>query len=178
MPVSISKSLNIYLYEYITISPTKIIPTARNRRRISIQKIFIYKKEKMKQSFKFQDYIKNNPLLKEEDFIDDSDEEAGKSKTNSEELQKTEDLLAQAYQDNNYSTMSSHEYRIKFLKILNVLEKKYSKALPVFTQMSVIDYINDNFPGFKEKFGPYKQNWRAVIDHIEKSLGGSAISKQ
>ena len=68
--------------------------------------------------------------------------------------------------------MSAYEYRIKMLKILNALEKKYGKQLPTFITLSPIDYLNDNFPGFKEKFGPYKQNWRAVINHIEKSLQG------
>lgn len=115
----------------------------------------------MKQSFNFQNYIKNNPLLKED---------AGKSQTNAEELQKTEDLLDQAEKDNNYSTMSSHEYRIEFLKILTDLEEKYNTILPVFTRLSVLDYLSDNFPGFKGKFGPYNQDWKAVRDHIEKSL--------
>ena len=116
----------------------------------------------MKQSFNFQNYIKNNPLLKEE---------AGKSNTpNAQELQKTEELLAQAEKDNDYSTMSSHEYRIEFLKILTDLEEKYNTILPVFTRLSVLDYLSDNFPGFKGKFGPYNQNWDLVTKHIEKSL--------
>jgi hypothetical protein len=103
---------------------------------------------------------------------DEDLDEAKRSVTNAEELQKTEDLLAKAHEDRNWSVMSAYEYRIKMLKILNALEKKYGKPLPVFTTWSAIDYINDNFPGFKERFGPYKQNWRAVVDHIEKSLKG------
>jgi hypothetical protein len=104
-------------------------------------------------------------------FLETINEAYTPSKTNTEELARVEELLAQANRDNAYSVMSSYEFRIKALRLLVALEKKYNTTLPLFKfGMMVSDYLSKYFPGFKGKFGPYNQNWKSVKDHIEQSI--------
>lgn len=99
------------------------------------------------------------------------DEAYTPSTTNAEELARVEALLAKAHEDKAYSVMSSYEFRIKALRLLVALEKKYNTTLPLFKfSMMVSDYLREYFPGFKGKFGPYNQNWKSVKDHIEQSI--------
>lgn len=94
-----------------------------------------------------------------------------KVETNAEELARVEGLLAKAHQDKAYSVMSAYEFRIKALRLLVGLEKKYNTTLPLLKFGTMVgDYLNEYFPGFKGKFGPYNQNWKSVKDHIEQSL--------
>lgn len=105
------------------------------------------------------------------EFVDSLDEAYTPSTTNVEELARVEELLAQANRDNAYSVMSSYEFRIKALRLLVALEKKYNTTLPLLKfGMMVNDYLTKYFPGFKGKFGPYNQNWRSIYNHIEQSL--------
>ncbi len=100
------------------------------------------------------------------------------SKTNAEELARVEALLSQAHVDKAYSVMSSYEFRIKMLRLLVGLEKKYGIALPFLKfGLMVGDYLAKYFPGFKGKFGPYAQNWKSVKDHIEQNIQQQSMNE-
>jgi hypothetical protein len=74
--------------------------------------------------------------------------------------------------------MSSYEFRIKALRLLVALEKKYNTTLPLFKfGMMVNDYIAKYFPGFQGKFGPYNQNWKSVKDHIEQNIQQQSMNE-
>jgi predicted RNase H-like nuclease (RuvC/YqgF family) len=66
-------------------------------------------------------------------------------KTNSQELARIEGLLAKARETKNYSVISAYENRIKQLKLIQGLEKKLGKQLPVLTYgQDFSEYINSN----------------------------------
>jgi hypothetical protein len=66
-------------------------------------------------------------------------------KTNSQELARVEGLLAKARETKNYSVISAYENRIKQLKLIQGLEKKLGKQLPVLTYgQDFSEYINSN----------------------------------
>jgi len=66
-------------------------------------------------------------------------------KTNSQELARVEGLLAKARETKNYSVISAYENRIKQLKLIQNLEKKLGKQLPVLTYgQDFSEYINSN----------------------------------
>jgi hypothetical protein len=66
-------------------------------------------------------------------------------KTNSQELARVEGLLAKARETKNYSVISAYENRIKQLKLIQDLEKKLGKQLPVLTYgQDFSEYIKSN----------------------------------
>ncbi len=87
------------------------------------------------------------------------------SDSNVQELERVENLLSVAHQNNDYSVMTAYENRIKLLKFIVLLEKKLGKQLPTFQFGEYFsDYVKDNF-GYE---GKIKTNaFGAVVNLID-----------
>ncbi len=73
------------------------------------------------------------------------------SDSNAQELERVENLLSVAHQNNNYSVMTAYENRIKLLKFIVLLEKKLGKQLPTFQFGEQFwKYVKDNL-GYEGK---------------------------
>jgi ribosome-associated protein YbcJ (S4-like RNA binding protein) len=85
-------------------------------------------------------------------------------KTNSDELSRVEELLAQANRDRSYSVMTAYENRIAILRFVVFLEKKLGKQLPLLK-------FGRNFGEYLKKelgyAGPIKQNRTGAIANFK-----------